>query len=96
MQIVDVYEKGPNEIIDEIKELSREITNFDPMLINKVKWLALNKIDLISEDNLEELKAELEDQYKDNLNIYCISAAQKEGTQQLMRDIGEFMETSNE
>ncbi len=96
VQIVDVYEKGPNEIIEEIKELSREITNFDPMLINKVKWLALNKIDLISEDNLEELKSELENQYKDNLNIYCISAAKKEGTQQLMRDIGEFMETSNE
>ena len=54
VQIVDVYEKGPNEIIEEIKELSKEITNFDPMLINKVKWLALNKIDLISGDNLEE------------------------------------------
>ena len=52
VQIVDVYEKKPNEIIEEIKELSTEITNFDPMLINKVKWLALNKIDLISEDNL--------------------------------------------
>ena len=96
VQIVDVYEKGPNEIIEEIKELSKEITNFDPMLINKVKWLALNKIDLISEDNLEELKSELENQYKDYLNIYCISAAKKEGTQQLMRDIGEFMETSDE
>jgi GTP-binding protein len=96
VQIVDVYEKGPNEIIEEIKELSTEITNFDPMLINKVKWLALNKVDLISEDKIEELKTELENQYKDNLNIYCISAAKKEGTQQLMRDIGEFMETSDE
>ncbi len=96
VQIVDVYEKGPNEIIEEIKELSKEITNFDPMLINKVNWLALNKIDLISGDNLEELKSELENQYKEKLNIYCISAAKKEGTQQLMRDIGEFMETSNE
>jgi GTP-binding protein len=96
VQIVDVYEKGPNEIIEEIKELSTEITNFDQMLINKVKWLALNKIDLISEDNIKELKSELENQYQDNLNIYCISAAKKEGTQQLMRDIGEFMETSDE
>jgi GTP-binding protein len=59
VQIVDVYEKGPNEIIEEIKELSTEITNFDQMLINKVKWLALNKIDLISEDNIKELKSEL-------------------------------------
>ena len=47
VQIVDVYEKGPNEIIEEIKELSTEITNFDPMIINKVKWLALNKVCLL-------------------------------------------------
>ena len=96
VQMVDVYEKGPNEIIEEIKELLKEITNFDPMLINKVKWLVLNKVDLISEDKIKELKSELENKYKDNLNIYCISAAKKEGTQQLMRDIGEFMETSDE
>ena len=56
----------------------------------------MKKDQIISEDKIEELKTELENQYKDNLNIYCISAAKKEGTQQLMRDIGEFMETSNE
>ena len=44
------------EVISEIRELSKEITNYDPALIKKVKWLALNKIDLINTDKLEELK----------------------------------------
>ena len=96
VQIVDVYDKNPMEVITEIKELSKEITNYDPDLIKKVKWLALNKIDLINTDQLEELKDELGREFQDNLHIYCISAAKKEGTQQLMRDIGEFMETSDE
>ena len=96
VQIVDVYDKNPMEVITEIRELSKEIINYDPDLIKKVKWLALNKIDLINTDQLEELKDELGREFQDNLHIYCISAAKKEGTQQLMRDIGEFMETSDE
>ena len=96
VQIVDVYDKNPMEVITEISELSKEIINYDPDLIKKVKWLALNKIDLISTNQLEELKEELGREFQDNLHIYCISAAKKEGTQQLMRDIGEFMETSDE
>ncbi len=96
VQIVDVYDKNPMEVITEIRELSKEITNYDPDLIKKVKWLALNKIDLINTNKLEELKEELGREFQDNLHIYCISAAKKEGTQQLMRDIGEFMETSDE
>ena len=96
VQIVDVYDKTPLEIIAEIRELSKEITNYDPELIKKVRWLALNKIDLIDTNELERLKEELETEFPDNLHIYCISAAQKEGTQQLMRDIGEFMETPDE
>ncbi len=96
VQIVDVYDKNLMEVITEIRELSKEITNYDPDLIKKVKWLALNKIDLINTNQLEELKDELGREFQDNLHIYCISAAKKEGTQQLMRDIGEFMETSDE
>ena len=96
VQIVDVYDKNPMEVITEIRELSKEITNYDPDLIKKVRWLALNKIDLINTNQLEELKGELGREFQDNLHIYCISAAKKEGTQQLMRDIGEFMETSDE
>ena len=96
VQIVDVYDKNPMEVITEIRELSKEITNYDPDLIKKVKWLALNKIDLINTNQLEELKGELGREFQDNLRIYCISAAKKEGTQQLIRDIGEFMETSDE
>jgi len=96
VQIVDVYDKNPMEVITEIRELSKEITNYDLDLIKKVKWLALNKIDLINTNQLKELKDELGREFQDNLHIYCISAAKKEGTQQLMRDIGEFMETSDE
>ena len=96
VQIVDIYGKSSFEIIEEINELSHEIKAFDPMLVNKVRWLALNKIDLLDEEELAVIKNDLKNHIEKDLNIHCISAAKKEGTQQLMRDIGEFMELSND
>ena len=96
VQIIDIYDKSLSEIIKEIEELNLEINTYDDRLIEKVKWLALNKIDLIEEQDLESLVDGLKTQYNGILNIYCISAAKKQGTQQLMREIGNFMESSNE
>tara|TARA_Y100001970_G_scaffold248029_1_gene317223 strand:+ start:84 stop:1103 length:1020 start_codon:yes stop_codon:yes gene_type:complete len=96
VQIVDIFGKSSFEIIEEINELSHEIKAFDPMLVNKVRWLALNKIDLLDEEELAVVKNDLKNHLEKDLNVHCISAAKKEGTQQLMRDIGEFMELSND
>ena len=96
VQIVDIFGKSSFEIIEEINELSHEIKAFDPMLVNKVRWLALNKIDLLDEEELAVIKNDLKNNLEKDLNVHCISAAKKEGTQQLMRDIGEFMELSND
>jgi len=96
VQIVDVYDKTSTEIIEEIEELKIEIKDFDTELLRKVKWLVLNKIDLLDDDRIKPLKEELENKFNKDLHIYCISAAKKLGTKQLMRDIGEFMESSND
>ena len=73
-----------------------EVISYDSKLIQKVKWLALNKIDLIDEESLSSLVESLKNKFKGDINIYCISAAKKIGTDSLMRDIGKQMELSNE
>ena len=95
IHMVDVYEKSFEEVIDELDELTSEVTDFDSALIERVKWLVWNKIDLISESDLQDLKSELQRKFDGSMNIYCISAAKKIGTQQLMRDIGKHMELSH-
>ena len=96
VQMVDIYEKSSLEIIQEVKELLVEIKNFDKKLTKRIKWLVLNKTDLVNRGKLEILKTDLQKHFKDEFYIYCISAAKKEGTQTLMRDIGEYMELTND
>ena len=96
VQIIDIYDKSFAQINEEIEELNLEINNYDERLIEKVKWLALNKMDLMEAKDLESLVNELKIKYDGILNIYCISAAKKLGTQQLMREIGNHMESAGE
>ena len=96
VQIIDIYDKSFAQINEEIEELNLEINNYDERLIEKVKWLALNKMDLMEAKDLESLVNELKIKYDGILNIYCISAEKKLGTQQLMREIGNHMESAGE
>ena len=96
IHIVDIYNKTHEQVIDELDELVDEVVSYDSKLIQKVKWLALNKIDLVDEESLSLLVETLNNKFKGDIYIYCISAAKRIGTDNLMRDIGKQMELSNE
>lgn len=55
VQIVDIYDKSPVDVMEEIEELTIEIKDYDSDLAEKVKWLVLNKIDLIDDSELDAL-----------------------------------------
>ena len=50
LQIIDIGNKDIKDIEKEYKELLKELKEFDLDLVQKVRWLVLNKIDLISEE----------------------------------------------
>jgi len=90
LQIIDVGNKGIKDIEKEYKELLKELKEFDLNLAQKVRWLVLNKIDLISEEQQKKIEAHMKN--KQNLIVYLISAKQRLGTKKLMRDIGFALE----
>lgn len=96
IHVVDIYNKTYEQIIDELEELLDEVVSYDSQLTKKIKWLALNKIDLVDEENLSLIRESLISKFKGDINVHCISAVKKIGTANLMRDIGEQLESSNE
>ena len=96
LQMVDVYNKTTEEIIDEIEDLLNELKEFDADLSRRVRWLVLNKIDLISEEDREFITNQLVDYFGSETNIYSISAMQTKGTKELMIDVGRHLEKLDE
>ena len=94
LQIIDIGNKDIKDIEKEYKELLKELKEFDLDLVQKVRWLVLNKIDLISEEQQKKIEAHI--RKKRNLVFYFISAKQRQGTKNLMRDIGFALERLDE
>ena len=92
--VIDVDGKESKEIEEESQDLLRELNEYDNNLAEKVKWLVLNKMDLISKEKQMKLK-EYFDEQKD-LEVCLISAKNRLGTENLMKEVGYKLEKINE
>ena len=92
--LIDVDSKESKDIEEESEDLLRELKEYDNNLSEKVKWLVLNKMDLISKEQQIKLK-EYFDNQKD-LEICLISAMNRQGTENLMKEIGYKLEKIDE
>jgi len=92
--LIDVDGKESKEIEEESQDLLRELKEYDNNLAEKVKWLVLNKMDLISKEKQMKLKECFEKQ-KD-LEVCLISAKNRQGTQNLMKEVGYKLEKIDE
>ena len=92
--LVDVDGKEIKDIEEESKDLLRELEEYDHNLTEKVKWLVLNKMDLISKEKQMKLKDYFDEQ-KD-LEVCLISAKNRQGTENLMKEVGYKLEKINE
>ena len=92
--LIDVDSKESKEIEEESQDLLRELNEYDNNLAEKVKWLVLNKMDLISKEKQMKLK-EYFDEQKD-LEVCLISAKNRQGTENLMKEVGYKLEKINE
>ena len=71
----------------------KEVKEYNKDLESNIVWLVLNKIDLVSKQETNNLMKRLEENYKNKLRVSSISAAQRKGTEELMKDIGKYLES---
>lgn len=92
LHIVDMHPYDGSTPADNAQVIIDELEKFSPELINRERWLLLNKLDLLPEDEREARCQEVIDQLNWTGPIYKISAISKEGTQQICFDIMKFLE----
>lgn len=78
--------------VEEVRIIESEMQHFDPELMEYERWLVLNKIDLIPEEEREAKCNEIQERLNWQGPVFPISAINKEGTQQLCYRIMEYIE----
>lgn len=84
------------DLVKQVREIENELRVYDDDLFQRERWLVLNKIDLISEDNRNHHRNILVNSLDWQCPVYMISAVTGEGCNDLMQDIQAWISKKND
>lgn len=84
LHVVDVAPLDGSDPVESAKAIIRELEEYDPELVDKPRWLVLNKMDILpDEDARQNTMQTIVDGLQWKGKVFAISAISGEGTQQL-------------
>lgn len=97
LHVVDIAPLDDSDPVATAKAIINELKEYSPELVDKPRWLVLNKIDMIPDE--EEREARIQAiikglKWKDK--VFAISAISSQGTQQLCYDLMQLIDELRE
>jgi GTP-binding protein len=97
LHIVDIAPFDPNvDPVHEAKAIVKELRKYDEALYEKPRWLVINKIDLVPEDERKARVAALVKAYGRDVRHFVISAIGGDGCRDLVFAVMEYLEQQRE
>ena len=94
LHLVDLAPFDPaTDPVHEARAIVHELEKYDAALYAKPRWLVLNKLDLVPEEERASRIAAFVERYQPEGPVFSISAIKSEGCPQLARAIAEFLMT---
>ncbi|HET7201976.1 MAG TPA: GTPase ObgE [Steroidobacteraceae bacterium] len=88
LHLVDIAPPDPEaDPVADARAIAAELKKFSPELAQRERWLVLNKIDLLPPSDAEKRCKEIVRRLRWKGPVYRISAATRQGTQELCRDV---------
>ncbi len=75
-----------------VRAIANELYKFDPNLAAKPRWLVLNKMDLVDEDQREAVVERYRKEFGDEMPVFAISAAARWGCDELINAIAQDLQ----
>jgi len=92
LHVVDIAPMDKTDPVEAIRIIETELAAYSHELADKPRWLVLNKIDLLLEEEANELCDQLIERLAWTDPVYRISAVNREGTDLLVKEIAYGLE----
>jgi GTP-binding protein len=96
LHLVDVAPYDGTDPVEAVRVIEQELAKFSEELAQRERWLVLNKLDLLPEEEQEKVCADIIERLGWNGPVYRIAALSKEGTARLTQDIMVHLERQRE
>ncbi|MCC5013677.1 MULTISPECIES: Obg family GTPase CgtA [Legionella] len=97
LHVVDVAPVDESDPVESAKAILNELKEYDPELLDKPRWLVLNKIDMLPDEQIRQKTVQaIVDGLQWQGKIFAISAMTGEGTQQLCYSLMQLIDEMKE
>ena len=96
LHLIDIAPVGEKNLADGVREIERELAEFDPTLAAKECWLVLNKMDAITAQQASTIESVLTKQLAWTSPVYRISAVTGEGCDTLINSLMIRLQTAKD
>ena len=92
LHIIDIAPPDGSDPVEDMRKIELELAKYSEELANRERWLLLNKIDLIPEDDREQYLADLLARLDWKGPVFNMSAVSSLGTNQVCQKIMDYLE----
>lgn len=96
LHVVEIAPYDQSDPVDSANKILHELEKYNPAMLDEPRWLVLNKIDLLPEDEANAVCDDIIQRMNWQGPSYRVSAVQKQGTQSLVFDIMNYLEEQRE
>ncbi len=96
LHVVDIAPWDGSDPADNVNKIVEELRRFSPALSERDRWLVLNKIDLLPEEEADERCNAIVESLQWQGPMFRISASERIGTERLVQAIMVYIEEMNE
>jgi len=93
LHVVDVMPVDGSDPVDNAKTIISELEQHSEKIASKPRWLVLNKLDLLLEEEAQEVKDRIVSGLNWKDRVFSISAFAKMGTEELTQELMTYIET---
>jgi GTP-binding protein len=93
LHLVDVMPPDESDPVTAVQDIATELEHFSSTLASRVRWLVLNKVDLLPEDEREARCRDIVERLQWTGPVYRVAAISAEGTKELCGDIMTHLES---
>ncbi len=92
LHFLDIEPYDGSDPVDNFKAIEKELENFSAKLASKERWLVINKIDLLLDEERDQHCSDIVDRLQWQGPVFQVSAMNKEGTRELCFAIMDHLE----
>lgn len=90
--MVDILPLDESDPVEQFNTITAELEKFSPELLQKERWLVLNKTDLLLDDECEERCKDIVKRLKWKGKVFRISGLSHQGTEELAQEAMRYLE----